>query len=304
MDMMLQLERLAAGSVNAGQNVLFDTTLISVGDISYDNTAGLITLLQPGRYQFNWWVAPQTASTDSGIVFALRSSQNDVVIGNSPQRNGEVVGMAVVEVAVTPVTVSLQNENGMVFYDNSIPVKASLTVWGSIESVSTANFIIPYSGGINLALTTTEQGEPEIAAMIGFGSMISIVAENGQINERNEHLSFLVPRDSVINSAFTFFNIQQADDLGESSVQIVAQFYRAGLSDNLFMPIPETRLELPPVLTGIVPVGQHLYAETGDIAIPVAKGTRIMLAYMASVVDGPPNRFTFLGYGDAGLSMS
>lgn len=304
MDMMLQLERLAAGSVNAGQNVLFDTTLISVGDISYDNATGAITLLQPGRYQFNWWVAPQTASTDSGVVFALRSSQNDVVIGNSLQRSSEVVGMAMVEVAVPPVTVTLQNENGIVFYGNSIPVKASLTVWGSEETAAAPDFIIPYSGGLLIALTTNEEGEAEVAAMIGFGSTISIVAENGEINERNDHLSFLVPRDSVINSAFTFFNIQEAIDLGGSSIQIVAQFYRAGLSDNLFVPIPETRLELPPVLTGIVPAGQHLYAETGDIAIPVAKGTRIMLVYIASVIDGPPNRFVLLGYADAGLSMS
>lgn len=304
MDTMLQLERLAAGFVDAGQNVLFDTTPISVGNISYDNATGVITLLQPGRYQFNWWVAPQTASTNSGVVFALRSSQNDVVIGNCTQRSSEVVGMAVVEVAVPPVTVNLQNENGIVFYGNSIPVKASLTVVGSEESTQGTDFIIPYSSGLYMVLNTNEEGQASIAAMVGFGNYISAVLDNGQVDEQDDHLSFLVPHDSVIHELVAFCNIRQEIILGDSSLRVVAQIYSAGLTDNFFTPIPETRLELSPLLEGIVPVGQHLYAATGDIAIPVTKGTRLMLIYTSQVIQGPPGMFMVLGYADAGLSMS
>ncbi len=80
----LQVERLASGSVLTGGNVVFDSIQYSAGNISYDDSAGIITFNEVGRYIINWWVATQTSTSLTGIVFALSSSQSDFIEGDSP----------------------------------------------------------------------------------------------------------------------------------------------------------------------------------------------------------------------------
>lgn len=74
MSIALQIQRSVSGSVAQVANVIFNTTLTSLGNISYDNTTGIITLQEPGTYKFDWLVATQTAPTANGLGFSLVSS--------------------------------------------------------------------------------------------------------------------------------------------------------------------------------------------------------------------------------------
>jgi hypothetical protein len=66
-----------------------------------------------------------------GTGFALVSSQDDTIIGNSPIRTGEVGGVGIIDVTTAPVTVELRNISGaMIYYPEIVPVKASLAVIG------------------------------------------------------------------------------------------------------------------------------------------------------------------------------
>lgn len=124
----LLIERIASGIVDVESNVIFDTTVLSSGNISYDSITGVITLNETGRYVFNWWVTTQLSTSSNGIVFAL-SSSNDSQVGNSPIRTGEVVGVGIIEVESAPLTVSLVNEStSSVTYGLNVPVKAALMV--------------------------------------------------------------------------------------------------------------------------------------------------------------------------------
>ncbi|GEM_PF-507332 len=124
----LLIERIASGIVDVESNVIFDTTVLSSGNISYDSITGVITLNETGRYVFNWWVTTQLSTSSNGIVFAL-SSSNDSQVGNSPIRTGEVVGFGIIEVESAPLTVSLVNEStSSVTYGLNVPVKAALMV--------------------------------------------------------------------------------------------------------------------------------------------------------------------------------
>lgn len=134
MSISLQVERLIAGAVETNANVIFDSTVISAGNISYDDTTGVITIQEPGRYEFDWWVATQSSVSTIGAGFALVSSQGDVIIGNSPIKAGEVVGVGIIEVVTAPVTVSLRNNSSSaIYYSATVPVKASLAVIGPDE---------------------------------------------------------------------------------------------------------------------------------------------------------------------------
>ena len=57
------------------------------------------------------------------------SSQSDFLIGNSPIKTGEVVGTAIINVAIPPVTVSLKNEStDTVYYPPNVPRTATLVI--------------------------------------------------------------------------------------------------------------------------------------------------------------------------------
>jgi hypothetical protein len=124
----LQIERVASGSAAVSGNVIFDTTVYSNGNISYNSATGVITFQEAGRYLINWWAAIQSSSSPNGVIFTLSSSQGDALVGNSPQRTGEVVGVGIINVSTTPVTVSLVNTSLGSHVYSSLPVKAALAV--------------------------------------------------------------------------------------------------------------------------------------------------------------------------------
>ncbi|WP_185967683.1 collagen-like protein [Clostridium sp. HBUAS56010] len=125
----LQIERISNGSVLVDSNVLFDTTIYSAGNISYDALTGEITFNEPGRFYIDWWVASQSSFSTNGAVFALSSSEGDFLEGNSPTRTGQVVGVGIIDIATAPATLSLVNASThVVFYSSYVPVKATLVV--------------------------------------------------------------------------------------------------------------------------------------------------------------------------------
>lgn len=304
MDTILQLERVVTGSVDMGQNVIFDTTVVSSGNISYDNVTGIITIQQPGRYQFNWWVAAQASELEQGTIFFLTTSQGDSIAGNSPQRNGEVVGIAVIEVAAAPVTVSLQNQGGTVFYASGIPVQASLTVSGTEQSgEGVLGTMVPFSSGILIPLTTTSQGIADLGSLVGFGYSLSAMLVGGQLSEIDDYMSFVVPKESILTNLFAFFNTKAPEDFDSAVVEVVAQVYSAGLSDVIFSPIPEARLVLSPSLTGAVPEATNLWLDSSNLSIPIAKGTRLTLLYYCQISSGPVSEIMVQGCAAAGMYL-
>jgi hypothetical protein len=125
----LQITRVAAGSVTVGANVVFDHILFSAGNISYNTATGVITFNEAGRYVVNWWVATQSSKSTTGAVFALSSSQGDIIIGDSPIKTGQVTGIGIMEVVTAPVTVSLVNSStAEMFYPINVPLSATIII--------------------------------------------------------------------------------------------------------------------------------------------------------------------------------
>ncbi len=125
----LQIGRSLTGTVGAGENVIFDAAVYSTGNISYNNSTGVITLNESGRYVIHWWVATQSSTFAGGAIFALVSSQGDLLTGNSPLKAGEITGVGIISVAIAPITVSLVNGSaGNYGYAAQMPLKATLVV--------------------------------------------------------------------------------------------------------------------------------------------------------------------------------
>ena len=103
----LQIERTSDGTVDNNSNVLFDSTVYSSGNISYNPLTGTITINETGRFYIDWWVATQSSPNTFGVIFAIVTSQGDFLIGNSPIKTTEVVGIGVIDVPEAPITLSL-----------------------------------------------------------------------------------------------------------------------------------------------------------------------------------------------------
>ncbi|HMM23037.1 MAG TPA: hypothetical protein PKA10_20200 [Selenomonadales bacterium] len=128
-DITLQIALQSPGMVASGGNVLFDTVVYSDGTVDYDSATGVLTFSTTGRYIINWWVATQSSLSTNGAVFALSSSQSDLIRGNSPVKTGTICGMGSIGVASAPVTVSLVNSSTATFYyAPQVPLKATLIV--------------------------------------------------------------------------------------------------------------------------------------------------------------------------------
>lgn len=303
MSAFMQLNLINTDTVENNGNVLFDSTVSLAGDISYDSLTGVITLLEAGIYEFTWWVATQTSFSPIGAGFALVSSQGDNIMGNSPIKTGEVVGVGIIEVTSAPVTVELKNNsNATMVYSSTVPVKASLAVLAK-DDIQINGSIIPFSSGTVSTLTTNADGTPDLIEMISFGSNSGGSFTGGQIDASFGNMSFVVPRDGIINAISGFYNTRVALDLGEAVVAITLQLYSAGPSDIFFSPVSGTELTLAPLFTGNVPVGINIWADSPELSIPVTRGTRLLLVYSASITEGPASQVLIVGYACAGLTI-
>lgn len=124
----LKNERLVAGSVANGANVIFDTIEFSAGNISYNNSTGVVTFNEPGRYIVNWWVVVNGGNGSNGYTFALTTSQGDIIEGCGIG-SGQVCGFGIVDVVAAPVTLSLVNASSTtLYYAPGVPVNASMMI--------------------------------------------------------------------------------------------------------------------------------------------------------------------------------
>lgn len=124
----LQIERQLDGIVGSSQNVIFNSTVFTAGNIMYNAATGVITFMEAGRYTLNWWIATQS-STSQAAIFSLTSSQGEAIRGNSPLKTGEVTGFGIIDVITVPTTVSLINTSNADFYYSAVvPVKAALLI--------------------------------------------------------------------------------------------------------------------------------------------------------------------------------
>ncbi len=196
---LFQTERLTNGSVNVDENVTFDNLILPSENISYDNITGEFTLLAPGNYKFDWWIASQASLSTNGIVFSLVSSQGESIVGNSPIKTDEIVGFASIEVSTVPITISLRNSSSStVYYSTITPVKASLsiTIIPSESSGLGYNPVIAATG--NNQLIQPSQGIIFLNEVAQYGNIITMT------EIPNTHSLFTVSEDGSYEISWHF----------------------------------------------------------------------------------------------------
>ena len=136
-------------SINVDSPVLFDTISYQEGFINYNSATGTFTFNEYSKYKIDWWIAVQSSSSSNGVVFAIETSQGDVIEGTSPIKTNEVYGTAIIDSGYSP-TISLVNKStNTVFLSQNLPLQGSITItqlyYEPPKPPEPSYSIIPYS---------------------------------------------------------------------------------------------------------------------------------------------------------------
>ena len=176
----LQIQRQIAGTVNINSNVKFDTIVNSYGAIVYNSVTGEIVINKPGRYFINWWVATQSAIGPSNITFSIQTSQGDDLIGNTPIKQGEVVGFAIIQVDIAPIAIRLINTtSNSVFYSTLVPIKANLVLGEVPEKIGSITGATGATGAKGVTGATGSTGVTGITGITGVTGFTGATGVNG-----------------------------------------------------------------------------------------------------------------------------
>ncbi len=233
----IQVARLTSGSVLMNNNVIYDSTIESEGNISYNTGTGLVTLSETGKYAAYWWIATQTGQSTNGMAFDLVTSQGDQIAGNSPIKSDEVTGFGIINIDAAPVTLSIQNtSNNTIYYSTSVDTKASLMIFRipEVPVISTVAY-----GGLSDSLIAPFNLDPGETVQVsiademvsenlvyGTNSITITVAGNYQvyymINFVNAGSGITVQPDVRVNGTTNITELSQAANLGNTSSSIIS----------------------------------------------------------------------------------
>ncbi|HAN21979.1 MAG: hypothetical protein A2Y15_05615 [Clostridiales bacterium GWF2_36_10] len=168
--------------------------------------------------------------------------------------------------------------------------------------------IIPFASGNTPVIITTLASTTEttgFVSAIGFGETQngSTIGTGGELSLSAGNMAFSVPRNGTITAISAFFTNTAAVTLGASVVQVSAQLYFATPNSNVFLPLGGTRVNLTPTLTGTVPANSVFSATVKNLNVDVARGTRLVLVFFASVISGPSINATLTGTASAGVNI-
>lgn len=198
-NILLQIERTTGSFIPPGAPVIFENSVYSSGDILYMSDTGTVIINQTGRYLVEWWISTQSSKSTEGIVFSISGtnlSSTTPILGTSPIKTGETVGLAIVEATDTPAVLSLINNSGYnVWLSSFVPVKAGLRIHshhelenlddgnalGSLIGIGAARGYTMGNYAVALGIETIASGDYSYAE--GYGSQSTGIASHAQGGE-------------------------------------------------------------------------------------------------------------------------
>jgi len=115
--------------------VVFDTVVATEGaNIGYDPGTGTVTLIEPGFYYIDWYVAPQFGLTTDGSNWAIRTAIGGLeFIGSSHSKVSVTTGFAIMNVAAGETFQLVNVSNGAIYLSEAVQCKAGIVVYNVAE---------------------------------------------------------------------------------------------------------------------------------------------------------------------------
>lgn len=165
-------------------------------------------------------------------------------------------------------------------------------------------FVLPFSSGNPITLSTDAAGNTTSAAAPGFGFAESFAFSTNPINATNALYvpAFLMPRDGIITQSAAYFTVTNDYELGSTVVTITSEIYRSVAPNNVFTLITGSAVTLAPSFSGTTPAGSNSFGIVSDLDIPVTSGTRLMIVYKIFAA-GTAIALNINGFISAGLTI-
>ncbi|HOA34324.1 MAG TPA: hypothetical protein PKO20_07025 [Clostridiales bacterium] len=128
-NILLQVQKNNIDPVDNNNNIVFDETVVTEGNISYSDLSGVVTIEEEGLYLVDWYVVTQSAPGVTSVSFNPVTGDGQVFESNMPTKTGIMSGLAIINVAVLPFTIQLVNQsNTTVYFSNAVGAKANLRI--------------------------------------------------------------------------------------------------------------------------------------------------------------------------------
>ncbi len=128
--MQAQLVGDPLGIIDDGDNVIFDTLLVSPSpNITYNPVTGVFSIGEAGVYYVSWWVNTDGAEASETVSFTLETSEGATYPSSSPAPlvTLQLNGSALID-ASGPLTFTLINTTGANVNLAETAVQANLTI--------------------------------------------------------------------------------------------------------------------------------------------------------------------------------
>lgn len=172
------------------------------------------------------------------------------------------------------------------------------------NGINGAGAIIPYASGTPVTLTSLVGGLVGLPAVVGFGEnlpLLSVLETTIDLTGLTD-LTFIAPRDGIITELSVFFSTAVALSVIGSDITITAQLFSANPASNILTQVPESVVNLSPVLSGTISIGD-IAVVNAPLNIPVTAGTRLALVLSISV-SGVAIATELVGTVSGGLSIT
>lgn len=279
----LELNLLSQGSVAPNNNVIFDTISQQNGNISYDNSSGIIIFNEVGIYKIEWIISAQAITTNLGNVFSFKTNADDK-IGNSPTNANQVFGTALLDISSPSTTASLVNEtNTNIYYSSTSPLKATLIIEKILENEGIS--IIPYSGSsINIANSGYNQGM--YIASIGFSNHTNQAyfanTFPNEITDYEDIIAFSMPIDcSITNISGNYIG---SGEISSDFITISLALYEADANSNSYTLIPESITPLAPNISSDISTSFDV-SGISTFSSPILAGKKIALILYSNATE-------------------
>lgn len=229
----LQVLRNTAGSINSGESVIFNETVKNTGNITYDPSTGIITILENGTYIVDWWVSTQ-ASNSQYIIYTLQFT-NNAVISNSLVKTGNTGGIAILEITDAPVSGYLQNSSGAsVYLSSNVPNTANLRLFSIATPANNLSDCFERSQLVYLLLQLTAlyPGADAAVLMDGFTGELNVQLQSLYTAPGADFVTYLV---TTAPEGTIYFDINTI-----SSLKLTNASYSNEIS---YLPLPDHFVE-------------------------------------------------------------
>lgn len=151
-----------------------------------------------------------------------------------------------------------------------------------------ASAVIPFSTSNLITLQANAEGASSNIAIIGYGSSTTLgipVTEPIDLSAQPQIIAFQMPKDMQLNEFIVTFTAPTVQSIPAGEIAVFAQLFITTANNNNYFPIAQSKIQITPSLSGVVPIGFSFTGTINNLGISAIQRAKIMLVVYAESIN-------------------